>query len=161
MIWFLRKLLIPHTAGKGRILPSIVTDPGQDHGPDPERKPDPVIILGVFRNPLQSLIIRREKGKALSANPVQQRSLALTRSLIKFTTFFSKLPQINYIKVERNYFKISPLNYFTSRTFLIAHWFNEPCSGMWICARPSLLCPSLCPVPALTLNFIECKFGGK
>ena len=110
MIWFLRKLLIPHTAGKGRILPSIVTDPGQDHGPDPERKPDPVIILGVFRNPLQSLIIRREKGKALSANPVQQRSLALTRSLIKFTTFFSKLPQINYIKVERNYFKISPLN---------------------------------------------------
>ena len=98
-----------------------MTDPGQDHGPDPERKLDPVIILGVFRNPLQSLIIRREKGKALSANPVQQRSLALTRSLIKFTTFFSKLPQINYIKVERNYFKISPLNYFTSRTFLIAH----------------------------------------
>ena len=68
-----------------------MTDPGLDHGLDLEREPDPV-VLGVFRNHLQSLIIRREKGRVPSANPVQQRSLALTKiSLIKVYYLYQQI----------------------------------------------------------------------
>ena len=81
-----------------------MTDPGLDHGLDLEREPDPV-VLGVFRNHLQSLIIRREKGRVPSANPVQQRSLALTKiSLIKSLLPLSADCTRLITKVERNYY---------------------------------------------------------